>query len=1039
MKQKKVETVVKLIPDILGGISNYLKKSTSAGLKAASENTSTVGLFVKVFAQPLIDNYFSKVEKDKLKDLGALTYLQAALLQASASLQSSVKLEQEYSIDGLIIGFERALQKQFVKTNTEDYTLFFQPKFHPLIVEVVDMVVNFLKEINRTNQEIDQFRKHFFDEIELQVANVFGKEIYDKHLKEVRGQILNENETHLLSDNLKLSKIGFKEDEYLKYETTYAEWKPVSSLWSGKEENSGINYRNNTIKSIDEREKSLLPIELLIDQYFDRNPLNHLQKVLFVVADFGKGKSVFLRHMTARLTKDFISFSNNYFPIYFNLRNYKDYSEEHFLGVIGNFLEKKYGIKITDDYFKNRRYFFLIDSLDESGELSTNAINKVIESVTKIQSLNPIDSNKNKIIITTRPFDEGLKSHLQRHDPFIQANEQNRPVEFFISIYGFKRKQFNDWLINSIRRLVDKEKIQAEGLNKQVLDSVKNEAQFDIYNEFLERKILSPSELRRPIFSYMILQMISKSISFDKAGKVGVYLSFINLLTKEAKYLHDNQYRVDLREQFKARNILHSTSAVWLYNKNSNNTSEIKKADVCRVLEEDNINSDDAIVLREYRAKKETEIEFLSHSYFGESNNTLHFHHQSFAEILLAEYYVKVLLTFALDKKFNYEKARLRLSLGEPPTQVLLFFKELIILIKDSATNSTHVLEKRKLIFPLLASLATIENNKSLYSSHLAYTWFDRLDFLENSSEIPKSALQDWPITSDVINKILELCKNILESENVLQNIGGEFKDSLFNKEVFVTKKSESFINIDKWISFVTGNLFYNNEVDEKWFNKDCISSTLPFDLLLESNKRTIPQLFREFFVGLDLSKNNKLLDLSSLNLHNIDFSYSFLRGISFNSCNLYNVKFYNCHLEFCTFSSSSLYGAKFINAIIFKSVHFELATIQQGVFFPYKLAEMLCDDGENEKAFGHEFIGMFTNFGEDKARLEDKKTSEIAAQVGGIMKYGYKEGFWTKAKILDAFIFTSKQQKMSFDIALGDALNIGHVDANALGIDEAL
>ena len=60
-----------------------------------------------------------------------------------------------------------------------------------------------------------------------------------------------------------------------------------------------------------------------------------------MLADFGKGKSVFLRHYAAKLAKDYLETHNGLFPVYFNLRDFKNYSSESKLGVIADYLETK--------------------------------------------------------------------------------------------------------------------------------------------------------------------------------------------------------------------------------------------------------------------------------------------------------------------------------------------------------------------------------------------------------------------------------------------------------------------------------------------------------------------------------------------------------------------------------------------------------------------------------------------------------------------------------------------------------------------------
>ena len=153
-----------------------------------------------------------------------------------------------------------------------------------------------------------------------------------------------------------------------------------------------------------------------------------------MIADFGKGKSVFFRHYASQLAKQYIETQEGLFPVYFNLRNFSSYSSESKLGVIADYLEVEYAIKIDSDHFKKNQYVFLIDSLDESGELNKSSINRTISSVKKIQNIDKETCRNNRLIISTRPFDEGLEVHLNSHSPQVIENEEKREVSYFIEV-----------------------------------------------------------------------------------------------------------------------------------------------------------------------------------------------------------------------------------------------------------------------------------------------------------------------------------------------------------------------------------------------------------------------------------------------------------------------------------------------------------------------------------------------------------------------------------------------------------------------------
>lgn len=164
-------------------------------------------------------------------------------------------------------------------------------------------------------------------------------------------------------------------------------------------------------------------------------------------------------------------------------------------------------------------------------------------------------------------------------------------------------------------------------------------------------------------------------------------------------------------------------------------------------MEGKNSGESDSEVLERLKGQGLTEIQFLSHSYFGDNANVLHFQHQSFAEILLAEYYLKVFIKYALDEDADVEEARIRLVIGEPTEQTVLFLKEMLQLLRETTTNeaTSEIIEKRKLLFPLMASLATQKHNR-LFCNDIYYGWYKLCDIDENQTSYPKKQLENWCI-----------------------------------------------------------------------------------------------------------------------------------------------------------------------------------------------------------------------------------------------------------------------------------------------------
>lgn len=649
--KKSLEKLVNVIPDIIKNASGwFLTNLEDNGQNIIDNSSGTIGILLKLFGKPVVDKYYESKTKKKLENFGTETYLEAARYQVADSLHL-IQDEITASADTIIEKYRLIECERVSRTTPENLLFVFQPKYHPSIEFIKENQIRLLRELGVSTPSIETFRKDFNKNISRKVEETFGKEDYALHLNEVEEYLLSESEINLLMEEIEASKIGFDANENLLYVETYGEWKSDFSDYQTTEKSTEKNA-----------EKQLSLVEKLIDNYFDDS--ESIEKILFLIADFGKGKSVFMRHYAAKLAKGYIKTGEGYFPVYFNLREYNNYKSDEKLGVIANYLNKKYGFDIEQK--KSYRFFFLIDSLDESGELTQHAIDNVIHSIKKIQNLDATKCRNNRIVIASRPIEVGLSSHIDKHNPFCIKNKEGREIPHFISIYGFKKEQFNRWLNHTLKSTEREPKELDTPLIKSILDGILNNKPIDIYKELLKEKSLSESELQRPIFAYMIYQLIIKNIDFLRMGQIGIYLSFINFLSRDAKYINDKSIKIDLIKEFEFRNLLHATSALWQFERHRGKQGFLNKADICRVLDGENKGESDSEILNKY--KDVSDVQFLSHSYFGENDNTLHFQHQSFAEILLAEYYLKVFIRYAFDEDSNIYNCREKLLLGNPST-----------------------------------------------------------------------------------------------------------------------------------------------------------------------------------------------------------------------------------------------------------------------------------------------------------------------------------------------------------------------------------
>jgi len=1021
MSKKTIEKIIKILPETLKNINGYMKDNfDKSGQEALSNVTGTVGILVKLFAQDKLDNYFENISKDKLKDFASNIYLKASLIQVNKSLDY-INEENDLNNDpkSIVALLSEILTIQNNQFNKDDILTIFTPKYHPIIVFTKDKFTSVLNELNISNSIIKKFIANFNENIEITVKECFGDEDYTKHQEEIKDFILKDNETNLLWDTYQLQKIGFKEDENLEYEETYARWKPISNISNLSDGEERDNY-DDFIK----KEDDLVLAETLVDDYFNTTckKSNCLNNILFAVADFGKGKTIFLQQYAVKLAKEYLETKEGYFPIYFNLRDYGSYSNDGTLGILGDYLLNKYSIRIDDEHFKTKKYLFLVDSLDESGDLTKSATERVIQSIKNIQNIDKEFRKNNRIVITSRPFPDGLEFHLKSHNPLELENSEKKYIPQFLSIYGFKANQFNHWLYSSLKSYGNLKEIKTSGFAKEIINNIlKNKEQIDIYKKLIDENTLSKTELRRPIFAYMIFQLILNNVDFLEIGKIGVYLSFINLLTRKAKHVNDPSHEVNLTEEIQYRNILHSISSLWMYERQHSQQGILKKADICRVIEPKYSDETDKVILEKFKEDGITEIQFMSHSYFGENDDILHFQHQSFAEILLAEYYLKIFIKFALDENSDTDDARAKLILGEPTEQTIVFFKELIKLLKETvSSNNKTVIEKRKLLYPLMASLSLKEHN-TLYSNDLYYDWFRNIKIDKDSITYPEELLTNWAITEEKLEKIINFATKIIDDKTTILMAKTKQKNALFNNELTVFQNKficEFPTDLDKWLALTLGNILDTNIDEEKFFNSRINNTINLFQMIKNwnySNNTSAPEWVKKYFIGI-MMKDTDELNLRNLDLSELNFSYSNLININMSRTNLSDTCFNNCIFENIELNSSILHGACFDNIEINGDrLGIGLSQISHNILIPIKMADIFL--GFNSKE-----LGMYVNNGLDISYISFTKQASLGKvdnifnTLKGLLSFGLKKELFKLHDIKTWFKYEDTEVQNEFE-----------------------
>lgn len=991
-----------------------------------------LSLLFKQFSTEFESNYSRSVHSD-FPNLGFNTYLLAGFREAEKAYEVVREdIRDTIEITKFTENTKNALENLKNELDESDFPLVNNPEFHPAIVFVKHASTEILVAAGVDHKTVEDFIRSFNLGIATTVLETFGKENYDRHLESTKDLWIRENEIVFLNDQKKLSSLGFVEGEELQYQETFGTWEDIRNYGpSGDEDNSynRFRYRDISIKEIENIENNLMPLTVLIDEYFSSSQKireDFLNNILFLIADFGKGKTSFLKNYASSFAQLYLKTHEGPFPVYFNLNQYDKYSNSPSLGVIANYLAKKYKIDIKDDYFKKKEYIFLLDSLDESGELSETHIEKVIKDILEIQNLDIINQRSNRIIITSRPLAKGLIEQVTKYQPHrIKRYDKDgnfmEETDNYISFYGFKRSQFDEYIRYALKRYMksnNKKSSDFTGNSKRIFGLIEDDKPIELHN-ILRDGILKDVELRKPIFSYMIFKLITSDTDFLGLGKVGVYISFLNQLTKEAKHRDDTNHKVSLKDEFTYRNILHASALLWQYKRESGEQISLTKADICRTIEEKEIDKDDRVVLKQFLDIES--IHFLSHSYLGEKENTLHFQHQSFAEILLAEYYLKVFIKCAIEEDTDIDEARIRLSVGMPTDQTMEFFKGMVSLLKECVLGDKKdkaTLNKRELLIPLLASMTENKHNKKLYSTRLKIQWFEKHEQeIFRSNKVSNELLEDFPINTSVFEKITNLCKSIFNSQTIYTLTEAQQHTVLFKNELIGTKKSGFYTTIDKWFALLLGNIIYNNIKEKKFFNA-LISSTQIFELIRCWNfeNGAVAEWASDFFQGIDMSKNDEPSYFDSLNLDRLNFSYShfmycLIRYSSIRSGNFSNCSFFYFSAESCDIQNTKFFDIEILyegKKLDFDfSIGFEgtfdlvFSKFQQGLIFPELLNKILKGTSSG-----------LINYGDDKCRVrDDYYLIDAFICLKGIFEEIFKKGK-NPQFILSAFIFQKNRMR---------------------------
>ncbi|MBF0380274.1 MAG: pentapeptide repeat-containing protein [Magnetococcales bacterium] len=1016
--RKRVADLPILLKDITKYVDELLNNESTALLEGGGGG---LGILVRIFGRDLLEKRLEKKEKELHDGFGFQTYQIAAIRQSHLSLQ---EIETKHGQDinpNELIRLYKDMESEKVEFDPDSIALTLFPTTHPAVEFVRNYVVSVLKQVGVQQDGQDAFLKHFNQNIESTLKDIFGDE-WQNHQDELEELWLNRAETDYLNKLIADGRIGFDSDEDLQYQPTFARWSPVKQLSQQDE---------------DDVEEGLEPIENLIDTYYENVDK---EQILFIVAGFGKGKSVFMRHQAAQMALQFLRRGEGHFPVYFNLRDYgkEVYDPNISTGILGDALRHDGDINIDDNRFKNYQYTFFVDSLDESGDLNESRIKTVIRSILDIRRRSG-NKSQDRIIISSRPIGEFLKNIVQDYKPHTITNKEGQKIDNFVALYGFKKSQFNDWLNDSLACSLAKESFSGVGIAKKWIKAIKAGKPEDIHDALTKEEILSSDELQRPIFAYMLYRLIINGHDFSGARKIGLYLSFINLLTNEAKFTDDKKIRVNLQTELQFRNILHATAALWMLKRHDNRQSMLARADICRAVAGEPLNCDDD--LQKY--SDVLSVEFLSHSYLGESEDTFYFQHQSFAEVLVAEYYLKVFIRHALDSEGgDSHQARIHLLLGEPTPATGRFFFDLLALLRRSAKSNKDktTIEARRMLLPLLASLATNKYNPHLYCAPLKYNWFDATALNKQQEPIKgrHKALEKWPIDEEAIEKIAQLAHDILASKKDLLPIQASQKKILFAEDgalEFQQPLKDIAPDIDRWLALIVGNTLINDREKEHFFLAKYFKNAINlFSLIKNWNhfaQSSTPGWCREvricrLFIGIlaDGTGGDANLEYSKFNL--VDFSYATLQNINFESCNFAGSDFSFSKLLEINFKKSLIMHVGFINIRQLLNVKFHYCELMFGIYFPYDIANLICSDRLLDFGYKKSLVNSNTK------KLFDN-ISLVVNVIIDLSRYILKENPSRIDMIKNSFEFEKKGHEIQFHNAIDKVLEEVQAENNKI------
>jgi hypothetical protein len=600
-------------------VTTIVKMHKAADLSDAVENAASwSGILINLFLKPLLEAVNEPDEKKFWE-----TLVKEVATPAWETIPEEKRIKLSLDLD----------------TRPPMEGAFTYPLLFPPVVWLKDNALALLADADQ------ETKIAFCREFRERGLTTFRSAIWEKHFAAANAALRDDAREAYLGHLLEFGSLPLTEGEPPLKDIYVAE---RSCLMS--HENWGAFDEAKADTSVDDTEAFILDRYFAAAEPIWSNDANN-DPVLYVAADFGVGKTTFLKWFAASLAQRYLVGETDHYPIFMELgRHWK-------IDEIEANLKNRHHLAVD----KDTPVIFLLDSIDESGSPDDGHLGAIIDEFAAIRKRYP----HCRIVTTTRPLG-GPNGKLAGH-----LRHRNLP---FLHLAGFGEAEA-DAYIGKFRSLHGAKRIPNELTHGSIRTGY----------------LTDPADAGKPLFLNMLLRLFAQGditgAAEDAEGmsKTELYLLFMNKLSGRLRRKEEGgdqekpKYRHIVRRLAAMRQILELPSMGG----GKERIEGIVRADIAGKL-------DDAD--KELFATIDRE-HYLVLSHFGQRDGHLEFLHKSFREYLLAEY---------LLEQFVRQTDSFRLHVGYATTETLRFFSDLAALLARSLAGEEKAVDA---LAPILASI----------------------------------------------------------------------------------------------------------------------------------------------------------------------------------------------------------------------------------------------------------------------------------------------------------------------------------------------